>query len=389
MSVSAAEYSRVQPDTIGPLSALLGQALHFTPDGMRQFLERLGIDNLRLMRQGSRILAGLALLPTSQWFGGALVPTAAISAVGVAPEARGRGVGRQMLQAMLAEVHAGGTPLSVLYPSTLSFYRSVGYERAGTRLTYELPLTAITRRDSALEIVPLAQGDVESLRPVYEQFARRHNGMFDRPAAIWQTILDPGALDVRSYLILRGDTAEGYLSLVQAGRHEPLRIRDLALLSRAAGARALTLLADHRVFIDHVRWVGSPEDPLVALLAEQRYSIVETFDWVLRIVDVAGALRSRGYPRGLHAELELELEDDLLTHNSGRWLVRIANGRATVERGGAGRIQLGILDLAALYSGHLTPATLRLSGELRGPDDDLALLGLVFSGAAPRLTDPF
>jgi predicted acetyltransferase len=110
---------------------------------------------------------------------------------------------------------------------------------------------------------------------------------------------------------------------------------------------------------------------------------------VLRIVDVAGALSRRGYPPGLQAELHLDVHDDLLTHNTGRWQLSVAEGRAEVRPGGAGRIKLGIRELAALYTGHLSPAALQFSGALSGSDEDLALLALVFSGEPPRLTDPF
>lgn len=389
MTTDEQEYGPVRPDELTTLVTLLEQALHFPLGAAQPWIERIGGVHMRVVRRRGRVVAGLGIIPMGQWFGGARVPVAAISAVGVAPEMRGRGVGLRMLRSMLAEIHASGTPISVLYPSTLSFYRAAGYERAGTRMTYDLPIQVITKRDYTLEMEPVAPGDAAPLVPIYEQFARRTPGMFDRAPVMWQAILEPRVGQVNAYLITRDGQPEGYLALMQGGRQEPLRIRDFVLLSRAAGERALTMFTDYRIFVDRVTWVGSPADPLIALLPEHRYKISDSFEWVLRIVDVASALRQRGYPASLNAELHLDIQDDLLPHNQGRWQVKIADGRAEVQPGGSGRLRLGIRELAALYSGHLAPAALQFSGMLSGPDDDLALLGLVFSGPPPRLTDPF
>lgn len=389
MTTSDHNYGPAQADEVAALTALLAHALHMSPAAMQGWLDRVGTSNLRVVRRGDYVVAGLGMIPMGQWFGGSRVPVAGITAVGVAPEQRGRGVGLGLLRGLLDELHHSGTPIATLYPSTLSFYRAAGFERAGTRITFELPIHAIARHASDLLVERVAPGSFTPLIPLYNEVAPRTPGMFDRAPCIWQNIVAPSWGEATSYLITRNGSPEGYLVLIQGGRHEPLRIRDFVLLSRAAGQRALNFLADHRVFIDHVQWIGGPGDPLVALLSEQRHKPVESFDWVLRIVDVAGALQQRGYPRSLRATLDLEVQDGLLATNSGLWQVTIADGRAEVRRGGAGRIKLGIRELAALYSGHLTPDILEFSGALSGPADDLALLALVFSGPAPRLTDPF
>src|SRR5262245_41049785 len=111
-----------------------------TPGGMRDWMGLLGVGNVRAVRVEGRVVAGLGLIWMGQWFGGVSVPMVGVTAVGVAPEQRGRGVGIGMLEAMLSEVRAAGVPLSALYPATQTFYQRAGYERAGQRVTYELPI---------------------------------------------------------------------------------------------------------------------------------------------------------------------------------------------------------------------------------------------------------
>ena len=110
---------------------------------------------------------------------------------------------------------------------------------------------------------------------------------------------------------------------------------------------------------------------------------------MIRIIDLPAALTARGYPSGLTAELHLDYHDDILPENSGRWLVRIAGGRAAVEPGGDGRIQATSRGLSPVYSGHLPAALVADAGSLVAPDDDLALLSTVFASPSPWMADSF
>src|SRR6202035_1344448 len=54
-----------------------------------------------------------------------------VASVKVAPEHRGRGIGRTLMTELLNLIAARGYPLSALYPATMPIYRSLGWELAG------------------------------------------------------------------------------------------------------------------------------------------------------------------------------------------------------------------------------------------------------------------
>ena len=78
-----------------------------------------------------------------QWWHGRPVPMAGVAGVQVAPEYRGQGVGRAVMTALAELMTERGYPLSVLYPATMTIYRSLGWEIAGHLHEAVLPARAL------------------------------------------------------------------------------------------------------------------------------------------------------------------------------------------------------------------------------------------------------
>lgn len=390
------EYGPVPESELEALDAVLGAALHFPGGTMRDWIARVGLGSFRAIRRGGAIIGGLATIAMGQWFGGRRVPLAGISAVGVAPEWRGAGAGGLLLRRALEELRAASVPLAALYPATLPYYQRAGFERAGVRVTYELPLAAIDVGERALDLVPAEPAHYAEIERAYERRARRTSGNLDRPGWMWTQKLEPSDRRSFRYLATHADQVEGYVVYTQGGRNDPLSVLDLCVLTPDAGRRLLALFAGYRSMVEHVVWHGGPLDPLVYLLGEQltagvrpRVAVVRSLDWMLRIVDVAGALAARGYPPGLSAELHLDVSDDLLASNAGRITLTVADGSGRVRPGGDGRIRLGVRELAAIYTGFMAPSELCAIGAIAGPEDDLALAGALFGGPRPWIADMF
>jgi len=300
------------------------------------------------------------------------------------------------MRLMLEEMQRDGTPLSSLYPAVLSFYQAAGFERAGQRITYELALNEIDVHERELDLTPASESDFPTIRELYERRAHITSGNLERPAWMWERKLQSEEQRLFRYLVMNGDVPEGYLIYRQGDTHTPITITDVCVLTQAAARRVLAFFAGHRSMIEQVTWTGGPLDPLAYLLREPMVAVARarartslSFDWMLRLVDVPRALSMRGYPAELRAELHLDVRDDLLPSNRGRIVLAIEGGHGEVRRGGEGRIRLHVRDLAALYSGFMSPAELRVLGTLAGPDADLALAGATFAGPRPWMPDMF
>ncbi len=146
----------------------------------------------------------------------------------------------------------------------------------------------------------------------------------------------------------------------------------------------MTLIRDHRSMCDTFQWFGAPNDPLHFLADEQFVSVTHFMRWMLRIIDLPAALAARGYDDAVEGELHLEIADNLLTENAGRWILRVTDGKATVKRGGDGRIAMDIQFLAPLFSSFYSAEDLLRMGVVEASDAaQVALASRIFAGPAP------
>lgn len=373
------------------LSRVVGWAFGFPPEDCPAWFEKTGRDNVRVARSARGIVGGLVHLPMGQFFGGRSVPMTGIAGVAVAPEERGRGVAIALMQSSLRELAESGVALSTLYPATQSLYRAVGYEQAGTRFELRLEPVKLTSLGREIDLVRLEDSD-ERIERAYRALAMRSDGWLDRKKYIWDRVRGSKESKAHCYAAVAGGAVEGYVYIAQKrtrGARYDLQLTDAVALTPRAGRRLLTFIADHGTLADSAVWYGGPADALVAQLAEQRYEVTLKDQWMLRITDVASALEARGYPEGVGAKLELEIDDPLLPQNAGRFVLEVDAGRGRVQRGGAGRIRVDIRGLAALYAGYLDPYGLARAGLLAGEEADLARARAPFAGFSPCMPDSF
>lgn len=388
------EYSDIlNPQAAKSLGVILGQCFgEPSPTGWETYVKLIDIKNFRIIRQGDQVAGGLAILSVGQWYNSKVVPTAAIASVGIAPEYRGSGTAAALLSNTLKELYTNGIPLSILYAATQRLYRKVGYEQAGNFCRWEINANSIQIKDRTLPIQPINLTELEVLHKLYQQNAQVTNGHLERNQCLWQLLLEPPK-EQETYAYLIGSEAqpEGYVSFFQHRESNKFKIviRDWVVLTEAAGRRLWTLLADHRSQIEKIQWRSSIIDPLSLLLPEQTAEISVSDRWMLRVVDVVKALSKRGYPPQVEAQLNLDIHDDLIEENNGKFVLTVSQGRGEVTTGGTGDLQCDIRALAPLYTGLFTALQLQQMGQIKATNEALAVATQLFSGSQPWMSDKF
>jgi predicted acetyltransferase len=397
MSDATFQYDRFSSDAsdMDALADILSWSFGFPAIDAEPWLRRGGLENVRVLRRGKAIVACLLLIPMGQFFGGRSVRMAGVAGVATAATARGTGAATVLMRAAVEEMRAYGYPISALYPATRTLYRRAGYEPAGGRFEISVPVKALKAVERSTDIRPFEPKDEAAVMAAYSAYARDVPGHLDRGDYVWYRIRNPRGESPRGFVIEgsgRGAKLEGYVFVYEKRLptfHYDLRLTDIVARTPRAVRRLLTFLADHTTMAENLSWYTGPSSSLVQALPEVGYTIQLHDHWMIRIVDVQGALEARDYAEGIEMEVHLAITDDLLPENNGKFVLQVAGGKGRVKKGGRGRLRMDVRGLAPLFSGHLTPIALEAAGLVEGPAAELARAATVFAGAAPWMPDMF
>jgi len=317
------------------LADVLSHAFGFPREDAGAWFGRAGPENVRALRRGEAVIGGLLEVPMGQWFGGRSVPTLGLAGVGITPAERGRGVGSWLMRETLRQARARGFALSTLYPATLTLYRRAGYERAGAFAVVSFdPRTIEVAREPSISVDEVV-GVPEPLRALYDRVASQAPGHLDRGAYVWGRVVAPRGLTTRTFTLAppRG-ALEGYVVVAQtsSGSSTTITVADLVVTTARAARASLRLLAEYRSLATQVKYNGALSDLVTTLLPERHFAIDVSSHFMVRVVDVARALEARGFPTAAAGAITLEVADDVLPDNAGRWSVVVEGGRARVGR---------------------------------------------------------
>ncbi|MFE2062161.1 GNAT family N-acetyltransferase [Streptomyces sp. NPDC059467] len=311
--------------------------------------------------------------------GGIPVPVPGVTAVGVLPSHRRRGVARAMMRHQLTELRARGEILSVLLASEALIYRRFGYGPA----TYTRRLTvprhraapALPRAHGTADADASATGTVEVLRraecaeileEVYDRYRRAQPGALSRPHRWWALRAgQPPISPAPRYIAVHRDAdgvPDGYAGYsLESGT---LTV-DETIATDDAGYTALArFLLEHDLVTQVVFKHVAPDHPLHWQLADYRAAEVSgDMDWLwVRLLDVPRALTARGW--FTDGELVLDVDDPFLGEHD-RYLLTVRDGKADcVPTDRAPDLSLDISDLGSVYLGGTAPSTLVRAGHI-------------------------
>ena len=377
------------------LKKILLQCFEFPPARWKPWSKIVGRENLRIVTEGGRVLGGLGALPEGQWFGGRLVPSGAIVAVGVAPEDRYSGAARELMSGVLHELRERGFALSVLFASTQRVYRSVGFEQSGNRVRYQAATRNLPRGPLEVPVIRLDEKDRTPLESIHRTRAILGAGHLERTEPLWTRLL--GRETVYRYILGSRKDPEGMVLFVQqpVTSGYTLDIRDMTALTPRAARTLWRFLAGHSSLSRVIEWEGPGTDPLALLLPENDAVPIRNERWLMRVLDPMAALEARGYAPQVEAQLLLKVEDETIRENAGMIHLEVGSGEARATRirrkprSALASLRVGARGLAPLYSGFLPARALRAAGWIEADQESIEVAERIFRGPEPWMPDDF
>ncbi len=251
-------------------------------------------------------------------------------------------------------------------------------------------------REKGRRVAPLDESHTLEVHGVYRKFAAHGNGMLERGDYCWSRVKSMRDMQFTGYGLFDGaGDLEAYAFIHQArleSGKQHLKISDLAFVDAGSGKRLLSLLADFSMMAEKVTLFGAVTNPLGAMLPLSSFTTSMQHEWMVRIVRFKDAMERRGYPMSVRTEFDVELADEVIPENAGRWTVRVADGRATCARSdGKSRacVRAGAGGFAPVYTGYLTASGARIVGLVDCDDAAAAALDGVFGPDLPCMVDFF
>jgi predicted acetyltransferase len=293
-------------------------------------------------RQGEMVAGNLGVIETEVSLpGGAHVPVAAVTAVGVAQTMRRRGVMRGLMVACLDEAVDHGEPMAGLFASEAPIYGRFGFgisaphlgyrierSRVGFREPVDVRLVEATTPQAAREAWPALHAAMRATRGAS---VAKHPGMWDlsiiRDIPGWR-----GGASARRLVEVPG---RGYASSrVQESFEQSLPNGTVRLLELVAtDPEAETALWQHVLDVDLTTTVDvafRPVDDALPHLVTDHHALraAEGPPLYLRILDVPRVLTTRTYAAWGTSVLEVV---DPLGYAQGRWRLDVGPDGAACE----------------------------------------------------------
>jgi predicted acetyltransferase len=351
-------------DALNVISHYFGHENHL--EDAERFSQWIEVERMHAAFEEGRIIGGAGAFSYRMSVpGGAAIPTAGISVVGVLPTHRRRGVLTALMKEQLEDCRARGDLAAYLWASEGMIYGRFGYGLASRmgwislakdRTRFALPFEA----RGTVRLVDLEEA-ARTFPPLYEQVFALRPGVFSRSTSWWEArrlFDDParrqGGPKNRALLELDGKPAgyaiynvkqdwasgssAGVVEIVEVVTPTPEAARELWRwlldFDWTSEFQANLLPLDHELFM---------------LVAEPRRMQFKINDGVwVRLIDVGQALSSRTYNDG---EIVLDVDDALLPENAGRWRVTSSGAERTDD---AADLQLNVTGLGSVYLGGFT-----------------------------------
>ena len=324
------------------------------------------LDRTLAVFDGDTIVGGSLLLRMRITIPGGEVAMGGLTAVGILPTHRRRGLLTKLMTRHLTDLREWEEPLSGLYAAEAPIYGRYGYGSAAPAITGKIATAATAFRPevpvetAAIRLVDVAEA-LADFPAIYEAVRAQRSGMPERREVYWRNWLgeDPtqwrGGMSHR-YLARLGD--RGYVVYRAKPGDWPgglpdgtLAVMEHMAVDTSAAATLWRYVFDHDL-ITTVRVGERPtDDVLPLLLRNPRALIGRPSDalW-LRPVDVPGALAARHY--AVDGGVTLGVTDPFIADNTGSWALEGGPDGAQCRRTAADPdLRLDVADLGAAYLG--------------------------------------
>jgi len=311
--------------------------------------------------------------------GGAALPSAGVTWVGISPTHRRRGALRALMTAMIDQAAERKEPLAVLWASEGSIYQRFGYGLSTLSSSIDLERDRAQLASTAPPVGNVRLLTIDEARtaypPIFEVNRRVTPGFYTRSKVWWdiEVLADfkwgRRGFDRKFFAVHETDGTPDAYAMYRAKQEwansvpgTELHVQEIMAVDGAALREMWRFILGIDLIKRVTSRAGAAIEPLLLMLAEpRRLNLRERDGMWLRIVDVAAALEGRTFASD--ESVVFEVHDEYMPAAGGRFRLTTSAGSGRVERtADAAELALDAADLGAVYLGGFTLADLARAG---------------------------
>lgn len=287
---------------------------------------------------GHTMLSTFTVIPYRCHFDGHSMGLMGIGGVATLPQYRRMGGVRACFEKALPDMYEKGAAFSYLYPFSTAFYRKFGYELGCQKMHYKLKLSGLPRMEAPGRFELLEPGtnlDAE-IRAVERTWQWRYNLMILDEDIEYRWIAKADPFRDKEYTYVYRDTRGTpkavitYKAAMDAGDRALDATRRFVFADEEGFCALLHLMMRMAADYSHLLITLPADVQLGALLPEWSFGNVRCDVWesgMVRVIDAGQVLRCcRTQGDG---ELVIELFDEQIAANNGRFHMCFSNGKTT------------------------------------------------------------
>ncbi len=374
--------SAAAPEDWDAMYRLVYAAFHDEPSEEAAAADRqiAEIERALVARRDGEVVGTAAIHTRQLAIPGGVLPAAHVTQVSVAPTARRQGVLTRFMRQQFDDARAAGEPIAVLWASEGRIYQRFGYALGAARLALNVESNEVTQTTTTPVAGRLREGSPAALRDalvkLYDEAFVSRPGWSERAERHWDYRLADlkdwrhGGTELRAVVHEDDDAVDGYVlwrgqsRWTDTGVAGEVRVVEQVATTPAAYAALWRFLLTMDLTRTVNVWSCAPDEPLLYAVNEPRRLDARLRDalW-LRVLDVPAALAARRYATDV--DLVIEVTDDMVPANAGRWRLRgFATDATCISTVDEPDLSCDVRALGATYLGGAGFATLAATGQM-------------------------
>jgi predicted acetyltransferase len=346
-------------------------------DDLSRFAARTEHDRAWVEEEKGRFVANCAVNTMDVTVpGGATIKMGGVTAVGVHPSHRRRGLLRQMMTLMLEDCRQRREPVAGLLASESVIYGRFGFGHATDDQILKI------RSDRARQLTAPPAIDVELIEPdearkvlpdLFDRCRRTRAGEPNRSQPRWDDLLaDSPRIREGNKGAFTAVTENGFARYRQAANGEDLIVEDLHATDLETEASLWQFVTSIDLVEQVIARRRPVDEPFRWRLADpRRLEVQGQYDFLyLRVLDVKAALEARRYYTPSTRQLTFELTPPATPQPDdeapGTWRLEVGPDHATCRRTDeAPDLRMEVTDLGSVYLGGFKPSALEAAGRIQ------------------------